>query len=79
MSKRDLLLLGQAVRSVRKERDFTIPGLAAAAGLPPARLSELEAGQLDPDFELLLQIAECMNVRPSTFIIRAEELGRRGG
>jgi transcriptional regulator with XRE-family HTH domain len=75
--REQLRLLGQAIRSVRDEHDFTITDLAARIGVPPARLRALEAGQLDPDYELLLRIAESLHTRPSTFVIRAEELGRR--
>jgi transcriptional regulator with XRE-family HTH domain len=73
--KQQLQLLGQAICSVRESREFTIPGLATAADVSPKQLQALEAGELDPDFELLLRLAECLDTRPSAFIIKAEELG----
>jgi transcriptional regulator with XRE-family HTH domain len=55
-----------------------VPELAVAAGICTQRLENLEIGQLDPDFELLLRLAECLDTRASAFFILAEELGRKG-
>jgi transcriptional regulator with XRE-family HTH domain len=59
--------------------------LAAAIGNEQTLIRALEAGRLDPSYELLLALAQGLGVRPSVFIIRAEELkarrqasGRRG-
>lgn len=73
--KEQLRLLGEAIRSVRETRDSTIEGLARAVGVSSEQLRALEAGELDADYELLLRLAECLNTRPSAFIVRAEELG----
>jgi transcriptional regulator with XRE-family HTH domain len=77
--KEQLRLLGLAIRSVRETRDSTIEGLARAVGIPSEELQAIEAGELDPDYELLLRLAECLNTRPSAFVVRAEELGGRPG
>ena len=75
--KEQLRLLGLAIRSVRETRGSTIAGLARAAGISAEQLQAVEAGELDPDYELLVRLAECLNTRPSAFVVRAEELGGR--
>lgn len=75
--RQQLRFLGQATRSVRETKDFTVEGLARAAGVSSEQMRAVETGELDSDYELLLRLAECLNTRPSAFIIRAEELGGR--
>jgi transcriptional regulator with XRE-family HTH domain len=72
--KQQLRLLGQAIRSVREEKTSTVGELATAVGVRSERLQALESGALDPDYELLLRIADCLNTSPSALVIRAEEL-----
>lgn len=72
--QQDLLILGKAMRAVREQHNLGVRDLAAAAGVAEARIAALEDGQLDPDFELLLALAESMGIRPSAFFLRAEEL-----
>lgn len=76
----DLLLLGKAIAQIRAERGLSVGELAAATGVEIARVQALEAGQLDPDYELQLALAEGLGVQPSALVIRAEELQaeRRG-
>jgi ribosome-binding protein aMBF1 (putative translation factor) len=73
--KQQLNLLGQAVQSIREAKGVSVETLAAATGVTGKQLQALEAGQLDPDYELLLRLAECLDTRPSAFILKAEELG----
>ncbi len=75
--QRDLLVLGKAVREVREQHGFAAGDLAAAAGVAPARVTALEDGLLDPDYELLLALAKSMGIRPTAFFVRAEHLGSR--
>jgi transcriptional regulator with XRE-family HTH domain len=75
--QQDLLILGEAVRAVREQHGLSAGGLAAAADIAPARVVALEEGRLDPDFELLLRLAESMDIRPSAFVLRAEALDSR--
>jgi transcriptional regulator with XRE-family HTH domain len=79
--RRNLSLLGQAIREIRQRRGLTTHGLATAAGVDEQRVAAVESGQLDADFELLLKLAGGMGLRPSAFILRAEELAvkRAGG
>jgi transcriptional regulator with XRE-family HTH domain len=73
----DLVILGKAIQAVREQRGFSVATLAAVAGVSPSRVAALEDGRLDPDYELLLTLAESMGIRASAFILRAEELGDR--
>jgi transcriptional regulator with XRE-family HTH domain len=73
----NLVSLGRAVRSLREQQGLSASDLAAAVGVAPARIAALEEGRLDPDFELLLTLADSMGVRLSTFFVRAEELDNR--
>ncbi len=74
-----LIVLGKAIQAVREQHGLSAAALAAAAGVAPTRLAALEEGQLDPDFELLIALAEGMGIRPSAFILRAEDLGKQNG
>jgi transcriptional regulator with XRE-family HTH domain len=76
--KHDLLLLGRAIRAVREQHGLSVSELAAAANLAPARIAALEDGRLDPGFDLLLALAASINIRPSAFFLRVEELAGQG-
>lgn len=73
---RKLASLGGAVRAMRAERRLSLDDLALAAAVDPARLAALEEGRLDPDFELLLRLADAMSTRASAFVVEAEALSR---
>lgn len=48
--------------------------LAKASGVLREHLDALEAGQLDPTYELLLEIADGLGAQPSALVILAEQL-----
>jgi transcriptional regulator with XRE-family HTH domain len=73
-NRRSLSLLGDAIREARHQRGMEIPELAAATGLEVSRIEAVEAGRLDPDFALLLALSSSMGLRPSAFVLRAEQL-----
>ncbi|MFI5037857.1 MAG: helix-turn-helix domain-containing protein, partial [Solirubrobacterales bacterium] len=70
----ELLLLGEAVRFAREQRDLSPTALAAASGVPASRIEAVEAGRLDPDYELLIALARALHTRPSAFVLRDEAL-----
>jgi transcriptional regulator with XRE-family HTH domain len=72
--EQNLLALGRAIGDVRERCGFSASELAAATGIVQARIQALEAGRLDPDYELLLALADGLGVRPSAFVVRVEEL-----
>lgn len=73
---RKLVTLGAAVRAMLEEQLLSLDDLALAAAVDPTRLAALEQGRLDPDFELLLRLAEAMDTRASAFVLKAEALSR---
>jgi len=66
------------VRQLREQRGSTSAELAAAVGVDEGYVRALEAGERDPDYELLFTLAWALDVRPATLIGRAEELAREG-
>jgi DNA-binding XRE family transcriptional regulator len=76
---RDSLILGEAVREVREQQGISIPTLAVDTGLDQELIVALEDGKLDPDYELLLRLAEGIGVRVSAFVFHVEGLGGDGG
>lgn len=71
----NLALLGRAVKLMREQRSMSIDALAEASGVLRNRLDALEAGQLDPTYELLVKIAVGLGAQPSALVILAERLG----
>lgn len=57
-SKRQLVILGRAVRELREQRSVSAGLLAARTGNTLQRIHELEAGEFDPDYEELIVLAE---------------------
>jgi transcriptional regulator with XRE-family HTH domain len=72
--QQDLVVLGRAIGKLREERGLSTDELAVATGVERARIQALEAGRLDPGYELLLALAEGLGVGPSALIVRAEAL-----
>jgi transcriptional regulator with XRE-family HTH domain len=75
--EQNLAILGQAIRQVRERQDVTATELAAATGVERKQIDALEAGQLDPTYELLLVLARGLGIRPSVFIVCAEDMSAR--
>jgi transcriptional regulator with XRE-family HTH domain len=71
----NLLILGRAVKLMREQRGMSAEELANASGILRERIGALEAGQLDPTYELLLDIADGLGTRPSALVTLAERLG----
>jgi len=69
--KNALRAFGAAVNELRTERNMSVSELATAAGTTTKRIERLEAGQLDPPFDLMLAVADALSVRVSTIIFRA--------
>jgi transcriptional regulator with XRE-family HTH domain len=72
--QQQLLALGRAVREIRGERGMGVAQLAAAAGVDLRQIAALEAGRLNPAYELLLALAEALGVPASELVVRAEAL-----
>jgi transcriptional regulator with XRE-family HTH domain len=72
----DLLVLGRAVRRMREQRGMSADELAGATSIGRERVDALETGRLDPTYELLLTLAEGLDMQPSALMILAEQLKR---
>lgn len=59
---------------MREQQGISTEELARATGISRQRIDALEAGQLDPTYELLLALAEGLGVQPSALMTLAEQL-----
>jgi transcriptional regulator with XRE-family HTH domain len=76
---RELVALGEAIRQMREQYGMSRSELAAATGIERERLDVIEAGQLDPTYDVLLALAEGLGVQIEALVIRAKELSEPGG
>jgi transcriptional regulator with XRE-family HTH domain len=68
----DLLMLGRAVRGARRQRGLSVEQLAGAAGLSRQGIAALEAGLLDPTYEVLLAVAGGLELELSALVALVE-------
>lgn len=66
-------LLGENVRTLRKERGLSQEELAFQAGMKRSYLSDLERGTRNPSVRALGRIADSLNVSPSKLLENAYE------
>lgn len=59
---------------MREQRSMNVDALADASGVRRERIDALETGQLDPTYELLVEIADSLGAQPSELVILAERL-----
>jgi transcriptional regulator with XRE-family HTH domain len=72
--EQDLLIsLGHAIRDRREQRNMSTKELAEATGIARPRISALEAGKLNPTYDLLIEVAEGLDTKLSALFARAEE------
>jgi len=74
-----LRALGRALRERRGQRGLSPTALAAAVGIGEERIRALERGELDPGYELLVALADALEVRSGVLVTRAEELAGESG
>lgn len=75
----DLVLLGRAVRRMREQRGMSVDELASVTGTHRTRVEALETGRLNPGYDLLLAVAEGLEIQPSALVTLAEQLGEATG
>ena len=75
----ELVSLGRAIQQIREQYGMSPSELAAATRIERERLDALEAGQLDPTYDMLLALAEGLGVQLEALVTRAKELKERGG
>jgi transcriptional regulator with XRE-family HTH domain len=69
-----LVLLGQVIREAREEQDLSPAELAGKAGIGERRLAGVEAGAVDPDYDLLVKLTRALNVELHVLTARVEAL-----
>ncbi len=60
--------LGQRIRVLRAERDWSLKDLAAASRLSVSQISSIERGANLPSMESLLAIARAFGLKPSQIL-----------
>jgi transcriptional regulator with XRE-family HTH domain len=77
--RRQLIAFGRGVRELRDEQNISVGELAAAAGLTPRRLEAIEAGRLDPRYDVLCALAAGLGVTLPVLVGRAADLRAASG
>jgi transcriptional regulator with XRE-family HTH domain len=67
-----LVALGRTITQLREERSLSDDALASMAGIDRGDLDALEAGRLDPAFDVLLALANALGVDVVVLILRTE-------
>jgi transcriptional regulator with XRE-family HTH domain len=65
--------LGQAIRRLRRDRNFTIEALALDADMHPTYLSGIERGTRNPTWEKITSLARALDVPVSEIAQAAEQ------
>jgi DNA-binding XRE family transcriptional regulator len=68
MNRRCGIMLGEHIRSLRKEKNITLADLAEVTNLSAGYLSQVERGLVDPSLSSLRKIADALNV-PAMLLI----------
>ncbi len=66
-------MIGSRVREIRRDQGLSLRDLAAAAGLTPSFLSQLERGLTEPSISSLRRIAEGLNTPIFYFLLDGEQ------
>ena len=59
---------GKRLAKVREDAGFTQSSLARAVGLSQSAISQIEAGERNPSYETIRQLAEAMNLSPAYLV-----------
>jgi predicted transcriptional regulator len=66
--RRALVKLGQNIHRLREQQGMSLDKLAEATGIERQKLSGLEVGALEPDYEMLIALANGLGV-PSSVVV----------
>jgi transcriptional regulator with XRE-family HTH domain len=61
-------MLGAVLRSLRKNRGYTLAEVASTTGLSVSFLSDVERGRTRPSLDSLVKLADCYNSSITTII-----------
>jgi transcriptional regulator with XRE-family HTH domain len=59
---------GARLAKIREQAGFTQSSLARAVGLSQSAVSQIEAGERNPSYETIRQLAEAMNLTPAHLV-----------
>ncbi|WP_432398594.1 helix-turn-helix domain-containing protein [Pseudarthrobacter sp. L19] len=74
-AERAMTAVGALVLHLRREAGFSIGGLAAAAGLSPGLLSQIERGQGNPSLTTLIKLSQALKVPVGRFFDTSDQGG----
>lgn len=66
----DLIRFGQTIRQVREREGVSVADLVARTGIDAEQINAIEAGRLDPAFDVMIALAKGIGVRLSALIPR---------
>jgi DNA-binding XRE family transcriptional regulator len=69
-----LQALGRSIRATREEHGLDARQLSEKTGITHSRLTAIEDGQLDPDYESLLKLADALDVGMTALVERAKTI-----
>lgn len=64
----ELARFGESFRQVREQQRVSVADLAARTGIDAQRISALEAGRLDPAYDVMIALADGMGVPLSALV-----------
>jgi transcriptional regulator with XRE-family HTH domain len=67
-TRADLVRFGETFRQAREQQRVTVADLVARTGIDAQQIGALEAGQLDPAFDVMIALADGIGVRLSALI-----------
>ncbi len=59
---------GETIRQAREQQRLSVTELAARSGIAAPRISKIEAGRLDPRYDVVIALADGLGVRASTLM-----------
>jgi transcriptional regulator with XRE-family HTH domain len=71
--EKEFAALGWAIRRERESKGVTAVELAEAAGITPRRLAALEAGRTRAVYDLLVAVADGLDIGLGALVTRSEE------
>lgn len=63
-----MIRFGQTIRQVREREGVSVADLAARTGIDVEQINAIEAGRLDPAFDVMIALADGIGVRLSALI-----------
>lgn len=75
----DYVIMGEVIRSLRKERELSQEVLSGLAGIARTHLTMIENGSIHANIETIWKIALALNLRPSElFSLVEQRVGLQG-